>query len=282
MPLTYLDQNALINLGRRAREKEFRKKLDVALKGSLSVVMSPWHLIETAHTKKQEAAIELAEFIDSLRPQWLLDRRDIAKIEVAADFFAFAGIKYSPPVVVTTRSAAFAVLNGQPDAQRFNVPAPAFVKQWLEHPEQLEPLEKPYKDNVESLIRLRELQKEGKITAEVRQRSDRKLLEQVLPSRTPEGLDFGRDLPQRYLDQARVGAIPVLAIETAISEHEWDANGGVDRNTLLDKFHLSPALHYVDEIVSDDGFFHKIYPVTSKTGHVKAKLIRNEEFLGRF
>ena len=34
-----------------------------------------------------------------------------------------------------------------------------------------------------------------------------------------------------------------------------------DRNTLIDKFHLIAALPYVDEIVSDDDFFHKIYPV---------------------
>jgi hypothetical protein len=79
-----------------------------------------------------------------------------------------------------------------------------------------------------------------------------------------------------------VSKIPILFIETAISEHEWDAQGGADRNTLLDKFHLIAALHYVDEVVSDDGFFHKIHPVASKTGFVIARLIRNDEFLARF
>jgi hypothetical protein len=38
----------------------------------------------------------------------------------------------------------------------------------------------------------------------------------------------------------------------------------------------------VDEIVSDDGFFHKTYPIAIETGHVRAKLLRNAEFLARF
>lgn len=155
------------------------------------------------------------------------------------------------------------------------------TRQWCDHPEQLKPLEKSYKDNVESLVRLRELQKDGNITPEIRQRADRKLIEQLLPAKTPQGLEFGKELAQKYLDQAQVKTIPILALETAISENEWGAQGGADKNTLLDKFHLIAALHYVDEIVSDDGFFHKIYPVVSQTGHVRAKLLRNKEFLQR-
>ena len=55
-----------------------------------------------------------------------------------------------------------------------------------------------------------------------------------------------------------------------------------DANSLIDKFHLIPALQYVDEIVSDDNFLHRLYPVAEKTGYVRAKLIRFAEFLKRF
>ena len=130
MPLTYLDQNALINIGRLARKPEFRKTLDAALESkSLEVVLSSWHLIETAHPDKRDAALELAEFIDSLRAHWLLERRDIAAIEVATDFFKYAEIEYAPPAIVTTRSAAFAALNGQPASAKFDIPATKFVRQ---------------------------------------------------------------------------------------------------------------------------------------------------------
>jgi hypothetical protein len=85
-----------------------------------------------------------------------------------------------------------------------------------------------------------------------------------------------------YVQQVKVENIPSFAIEGAISEHEWASQGGADRNTLIDKFHLISALPCVDEIVSDDKFFHQIYPVAQKTGHVRAKLLSNSEFFMRF
>jgi hypothetical protein len=39
---------------------------------------------------------------------------------------------------------------------------------------------------------------------------------------------------------------------------------------------------YVDEVISRDNFFHKIFPVAQKTGHVRATLVGNAEFLKRF
>jgi hypothetical protein len=69
MPLTYPDQNALLALGFTAQEAEFRKKLDAAVEsGALTLVISSWHLIETAHTTNVASAMRLADFIDSLRP----------------------------------------------------------------------------------------------------------------------------------------------------------------------------------------------------------------------
>jgi hypothetical protein len=103
-----------------------------------------------------------------------------------------------------------------------------------------------------------------------------------MPKLTPAGLALGHELTGKYLELVQLSSIPTLAIETAISEHEWTVQGGADRNTLLDKFHLISALPYVEEIVSDDKFFHKIYPIAQKTGHVRAKLLENDEFFKRF
>ena len=50
----------------------------------------------------------------------------------------------------------------------------------------------------------------------------------------------------------------------------------------VDKFHLIAALPYVDEIVTGDKLFRKIHPVAVKTGHVRALLIGNDDFLNRF
>jgi hypothetical protein len=173
MPLTYPDQNAIVALGRKARNPEFRKKLDAVLEpGSTAVVVSSWHLIETANTPNLKNAIELAEFIDSLRPTWLLERRDIQKLDIEEDFCRFLKVDSPNKPRVTTRSAAFASLNNQKDAPKFDIPSRDFVKQWIEHPEQLRVLEEVYRNNAQTLRRLRELKKDGKLTEEVRQRVD--------------------------------------------------------------------------------------------------------------
>jgi len=79
MTLVCLDQNALINLGLKALgSAEFRARIDAAIEsGSLTLVVSTWHLVETANTTNIENAIRLAEFVDSLRPAWLLERYDV-------------------------------------------------------------------------------------------------------------------------------------------------------------------------------------------------------------
>src|SRR5437588_885304 len=123
MSLTYLDQNALIALGRKARaDSIFRKTLSDAIQsGGLTVVLSTWHLIETAHTSNRQNAIELAEFIDSLKPMWLLERMDALKLDVEDDFLRFAKLSPIQRPRVTTRSAVFAALNGQKDSARFDI-----------------------------------------------------------------------------------------------------------------------------------------------------------------
>ncbi len=283
MLLTYPDQNALIALGVKARNVEFRTKLDKALEsGSFSVVVSTWHLIETANTTNIEGAIELAEFIDSLKPVWILERRDAQKLEVEEDFYRFLKLACPKKPRVTTRSAVFAALNGQNDGPKFDIPARAFVKQWIDHPEQLRVLEETYKKGIDTLLRLRELSKAGKLTDEIRSRVEEILVEASLPKTTPAGLEVGRELRLSYLQQMKIETLPTFAIETAISEHEWAAQGGADRNTFIDKFHLIPALPCVEVIVSNDKFFHEIYPWAQKTGHVKAKLLKNDELLKYF
>lgn len=283
MPLTFLDQNALIALGRKARIPEFREKLDAQLNShSLSPVVSSWHLIETANTASLKNATELAEFIDSLRPKWLLERRDIQTLDVQEDFCKFAKLELPNNPRVTTRSAVFASLNGQADSPKFDIPSRDFVRQWIAHPEQLKVLEETYRRNADTLPRLRELMKQGKLTPEIKRRIDIQLVLGLLPKTTPAGLDIGSETRMEYAGRAKVETIPSLAIETAISEHEWVSQGGADRATLIDKFHLISALPYVDEIVSDDKFFHRIFPVAQKTGHVRAKLLGNGEFLSRF
>jgi hypothetical protein len=279
----YLDQNALIALGVRARRADFRRKMDkVICSGAMTVVVSSWHLIESANTTNLANAVELAEFIDSLKPTWLLERRNIQKLDVQEDFWRFLKLDFPHQPRVTTRSAVIAVLNGQADAPKFDISSRAFVEQWIKHPDQLAVLKKAYANNAIALTAMRKATKEGKITEEIRRRTDRELVRGLLAAATPAGVAVGPEVVRRYLESVDLSGIPSLAIETAIADHEWGDVGGADRNTLIDKFHLISALPYVDEIVSGDRFFQKIVPVVTKTGHVKATFLGNAEFLARF
>lgn len=283
MALTYLDQNALIELGRNARKPEFRKRIDAALEiQSFTVVLSSWHLIETSRTANLKNAVELAEFIESLNPKWVYERLDIQKLEVEDDFFKFLRIEHVPKPRVTTLSTVIAALNHQADAPKFDIRPSEFVKQWIAHPEQLKVIDAEYEKHAKALVGLRELTKAGKITDALTQRVSEILFKMALPRTTPAGLTMGRSVFIDYIQQVKPETIPSFAIETAISQHEWATQGGLDGNTLIDKFHLISALSYVDEIVSNDSFFHRLYPEVRKTGHVRAILLGNAEFINRF
>ena len=283
MALVYLDQNAVIKLGFKAEHASFREKLDKAIAAkSISFLVSMWHLIETAHTPKLENAVALAKFIDSLLPMWLLERRDIQRIEVEEDFFRFSKIKYEPAPRITSRIAAVASLNKQTPTAKHDIPSERFVTQWIEHPELLEPLEKPYRDNEKTVRKLRELAKAGRLTDEVKQKVNLQLFEMTMPTRIRQGLEIGKDAKEAYVAQAKLECIPSFAIEHAIFEHQLTVKGGEDRNTLIDKFHLISAMPYADEIVSNDKFFAEQYPVIQKTGHVKASLVNVEALVARF
>jgi len=282
MPLTYLDQNAVIYLEQRASDP-FRAKLDAAIgSGKLQVVVSSWHLIETAKTKDVDKAVRLANFIDSLQPAWLLERHNIQMLEVQEDFYGFARLEFEGRPRLGTLSYAIATLNGEKDSPKFNIPSRAFVEQWIRHPEQLDVLKKSYEDNAKALDGLRQAIKDGKMTDEIRKKADRVFLKALLPATTPNGLEIPRELAAEYIERGDINPIPTRAIEHAISDQEWKSMGRTDANSLIDKFHFIPALQYVDEIVSDDGFLHRLYPVAERTGYVRARLIRFEELLKRF
>jgi hypothetical protein len=150
-------------------------------------------------------------------------------LDVEEDFCRFLKLECATKPRVTTRSAAFAALNKQQDAPRFDIPSPKFVKQWIDRPEQLRELEEVYRKNLDTLARLRELRREGKLTEEVRRRLNELLVKGSLPKTTPAGLEVGREAKMDYVQQVKVEGIPSFAIESAISEHEWVSQGGADR-----------------------------------------------------
>jgi len=282
--MVYLDQNALIGLGLRvAKDALLRRRLYMRVNnGSLRFVVSTWHLIETAQTKNVNSASRLADFIDSLRPLWIHERRELQKLAVKEDFYRFCKISFEEAPPISSKAAVIGALFGDGALAKYDIPSQDFVRQWIEHPEQLNVLKETFANSTETLLRLRELTATGKLTPQIKVEATRQFFKLSLPKTTPNGLAIGSETQGQYVLQAKVDAIPTFAVEEAISENEWgkDAVGKADRNTFVDKMHLISALPYVEKIVTNDPFFRAIYPAAQKSGHVKAVLAANEEFIG--
>ncbi len=282
--MIYLDQNALIDLGLRVQKVQLlRERLYNRIgDGSLPIVVSPWHLVETAQTTNIDSATRLADFIDSLKPLWIHERRELQKLDVQEDFYGFCKIEFQPTLRITSKAAVIGALFGDGALAKYEIPSRDFVRQWIKRPEQLGIVKKSFESNAESLLRLRELTTQGKLTEPVKKEAARRFLELSMPNVTPTGLEIGAETKTEYVEQASTSAIPTFAVEEAISVNEWgkEAVGKVDRNTFVDKIHLISALPFVDEIVSTDPFFRAIYPAAQKSGHVRAVLVSNDEFMG--
>lgn len=284
-PLIYLDQNALIGLGLRVQRgpllyKRLYKRIG---NGSLRIVVSLWHLVETAQTANVNSATRLADFIDSLKPLWIHERRELQKLDVKEDFYRYCKINFQVYPRITSKPAVLGALFGDGALTKYDIPSRDFVVRWTKHPEQLAIMKKSFESEAESILKLRELATQGKLTEPINKEANRKWFELSMPQETPAGLQISRETRAAYAEHASVGAIPTFAVEEAISVNEWgeEAVGKVDRNTFLDKIHLISALPFVDQVVSTDAFFRAIYPAAQQSGHVRAALISNEEFMGR-
>jgi len=278
-----LDQNALIGIGLRSQKDTlFRERLYKRIEdGSLRFVVSTWHLIETANTTNINSATRLADFIDSLNPLWIHERRELQKIAVKEDFYRFCNIQFTPSALITSKPAVIGALFGHGAEPQYDIPSRDFVRQWIEHPEQLAFLKKVFEQNAETLVRLRELTANGKLTPQHKEQADKQFFKLSLPKTTPSGLEIGHNLGAQYVEQATINTIPTFAVEWAISDNEWGsaAVGKADRNTFVDKMHLISALPYVDKIITNDPFFRAIYPAAQKSGQVKAEFASNEDFM---
>jgi hypothetical protein len=289
MALIYLDQNALIAVGRKARHPDFRRKLDIfAGQGQGTIVLNWWHLIESSYGASVKNCEELGNFIESLRCSWLLERFDILRLDVADDFCRFANISTEHVPRIVSFSGMLARFESQrpPGSIPFQGGITDFILKWRKHRiEQGQAAEEAYASSEGTGLRLREFNRLGKLTKGVELQPQLLLVESALPSFTPAGLLIGPELHKDYLHQLNPTSIPTVALDTAISRYEWGAPGapkaGTGRNVLIDRFHLISATPYVDEIISDDRFFSGVYAAIEKTGYVRAKLSRNRELLDR-
>src|SRR5215469_14867877 len=131
--LIYLDQNALIGLGLRIqRDTLLRDRVNRRIgNGSLKIVVSPWHLVETANTANLNSATRLADFIDGMNPGWIHERRELQKLDVQEDFYRFCNVDFTSARRVTSKAAVIGALFGVEALDKYDIPSRNFVRQWI-------------------------------------------------------------------------------------------------------------------------------------------------------
>ena len=132
----YLDQDALINLYEEcASSLAFKENLNRGIaEGRFTIVLSPWHWVETARTTNLAKALPLAEFMDWLRPTWLRDRRHLARTEVEERFFQFARVPYTPRKPMVSRAELLTEMNGFTVSPERAPSSREFVEGWIKEP----------------------------------------------------------------------------------------------------------------------------------------------------
>jgi hypothetical protein len=112
MPLIYCDHNFIATALQES--EQYRDRLrELARVGTLTFVLSPMHWVDAGEDQNIARGDAKADFMDSLRPRWLLDRRSIQRKEVASRFYQFLGVNCDAPQIMGAIADVIFDLTGQ-------------------------------------------------------------------------------------------------------------------------------------------------------------------------
>jgi len=179
MPLVYLDYNFIATA--HDSPETYKKRLREAA-GLLTIVLSPWHHVEMARDEDEYRAYSVADFIDSLEPKWLYDRRSLHLRELKAEQ-SFLGIWYDiGPPMGTLREILADLRNALPS------PTPArsanFVREFRQLGEEHD-IAKSLRLNYENQKENRRDYRNGGLTPFDFPRLDRAVIRSELKATTP-------------------------------------------------------------------------------------------------
>ena len=104
----------------------------------------------------------------------------------------------------------------------------------------------------------------GRLTPELQKHIDRLYVAHLLPQRTPAGLDIDKISKDKFLTELDIQNCPTIAVEFAISEHEWGTGRALSWRDHIDRLHAITALPYVDLMATDDieltGMIYSVKP----------------------
>src|SRR5215469_379471 len=243
MPRLYLDQNALIRLGRKSPDSaEVTQRI---ADGGLTLVLSPAHWLDIAGGVIYDASRELARSMDGLRPMWLRERTKLFRLECQEFLEGAQFEKVTQRAVCRSVADLVADIGGLDGGGAPIIDSEAMVMNLRRDQNSRRILENSYHQVAESAECNRMFFRIGKITTEVELRARTIILYRF------SGVLAGSEEHFR-LQQAPPKALRALNCEWEATKWYWRQSVGLTPDRLRDLFHLIVAMSHVDFILTYD------------------------------
>jgi len=272
MPLVYCDHNFVVTSGQQTDDyKNHLRKL--TSDGTVTFVLSPFHWIEMAEDADVARRQAKADYVDSLNPQWLRERRNIEAKEVESAFYDFAKIPHDPPQMVVKVTEVIADLAGQPGDR----PSRNFVEHLRgigpNHPIRTT-LNEAFAKNQANIASYQK----GMFTPTFRRGVEVLYVERLLPTNSPAGLIIDDSSKKDFLRVQKLTDFPAIAVETLATYDNWAQGRQLAHHNFLDQQHVV-ALPYVNLFITDDKSLTSLISMVVKDVPFPcAKVITKAEF----
>jgi len=272
VPLVYCDHNFIATA---LQEPEgYRDQLrELARHDTVTFALSPMHWVDAAEDQDVARGNAKADFMDSLRPRWLLDRRSIQRKEVASRFYQFLGVNCEAPQIMGHIADVIFDLTGQKGDRSSRAFVNHFRGIGRNHPLE-QSLRQAFLANNKNI----ELFRRKKLTSTVAAKVQRLYIRQLLPGQTPTGLLIDEAIKDNFMQQTQLENFPAIAIENRATRDNWQHKRPLSRNNFVDQQHII-ALPYVDSFLTDDKKLRSLIGrITANLPFHAAALMRKAEF----
>lgn len=243
MPRLYLDQDALIRVGRNTSDS-----VEVARRiadGRFTLVLSTAHWLDTAGGNSDDNSRELAGFIDSLRPLWLRERISLFRLECQNFLDGIPFEQTTRQAVCRTVTELVAEIGGLVGGGAAIVSSEAVVMELRRNGMSKRIFENSYTRVERAAEHNRAMYRAGNLTLEIELQARIDGLR--LFARVVEGSD-----DDRRLQEAPPDALRALTCESEATKSYWRQSAGMTPNRVRDLFHLVVAMPHTDFILTYD------------------------------
>lgn len=275
-PLAYCDNNFVITAHDAPQNYKTHLR-ELASGGKIKFVLSSWHWREMARDADHARGTSVADFCDSLHPEWLYDRRTIQKREVSAAFFKFATIPETPPSMLGDVGDIIQDLAGTRTYRN--------SRSFVEHLRNIgsnHPMEKTLKNAFDANQKNSADFLAGRLTPQFLTSIERLYIQGLMPDTTPAGIAIDNSTKVAFLSSYKLTDLPAIALETKLTHENWALKRQLNQNNFLDQLHVM-ALPYVDLFITNDDKLSRLMKrAVAGMPFRTAEIVTKDEFDARF